>query len=64
MSTCDRCGQPLEAARNCSYCDAELCDEHRLPEAHDCDGVRNWEQRGKRFESGFEGFSEDPDSER
>lgn len=59
MEACDRCGRPLEAARSCSYCGAELCSEHRLPENHDCSGVQNMETRGKRFESGFEGFSEE-----
>ena len=59
MVGCSVCGQPLKNPRECSYCDRVFCAEHRLPERHDCAGVRNWERRGRRFDSGFGGYSTD-----
>ena len=41
MVSCDRCGEPLEVPRECSYCGSQLCGDHRLPESHDCLGVKS-----------------------
>jgi predicted nucleic acid binding AN1-type Zn finger protein len=59
MTECDHCGVGLEVARECPYCENALCPDHRLPEAHDCTGVEGWERRGKRFDSGFDGFDDE-----
>jgi predicted nucleic acid binding AN1-type Zn finger protein len=63
MGTCDKCGQPLDADRECSYCEQSFCGDCRLPENHGCPGVENWEGHGKRFDSGFGGFAEEGDGD-
>lgn len=54
MVSCNRCGETLLDARPCSYCGAQFCADHRLPERHDCAGVEGWDRRGDRFDSGFD----------
>lgn len=50
---CGVCGATNGLQYQCNYCDGEYCPEHRLPEDHDCDGVRFLADPGKRFESKF-----------
>lgn len=54
MATCEQCGEKIVGARECSYCEGTFCPEHRLPENHDCQGVRNLDKTGPRFDSAFE----------
>lgn len=38
---CDHCGRHLDTlSYTCSKCDEEFCTEHRLPESHDCIGLK------------------------
>lgn len=53
MSDCVVCGDGSTLLFRCSYCDGVYCESHRLPEAHECDGVRFLSDAGKRFESKF-----------
>lgn len=53
MSDCVVCGDDSTLLFQCSYCDGVYCETHRLPEAHECDGVRFLSDPGKRFESKF-----------
>lgn len=53
MSECHHCETNPDFPFRCQYCDAVFCEDHRLPEAHDCDGVRFLSDPGKRFESKF-----------
>ncbi|NHN57534.1 AN1-type zinc finger domain-containing protein [Halorussus rarus] len=55
MGTCKRCGEKMTGDRGCSYCGNTYCPEHRLPEKHDCAGVKHWDVEGERFDSGFGG---------
>jgi hypothetical protein len=34
--TCSHCGTEVRNPHSCSYCEREFCDDHRLPENHDC----------------------------
>jgi len=52
---CIVCGRDDELYFRCSYCDGAFCSSHRLPESHECDGVRFLSDPGKRFESKFTG---------
>lgn len=35
-SLCDHCGKKLGLSFRCRSCGGDFCDEHRLPENHDC----------------------------
>lgn len=39
MAKCDICGKETTLPFRCKYCGGTFCDEHRLPESHDCDGL-------------------------
>lgn len=28
----------------CKFCSQEFCSQHRLPETHDCDGLKKWKE--------------------
>ncbi|MFC4448301.1 AN1-type zinc finger domain-containing protein [Halorussus aquaticus] len=56
MATCEECGEKLVGERGCSYCQGTFCQHHQLPEKHDCPGVKNLDQTGHRFDSGFDGL--------
>lgn len=53
MTECLYCGSQADLPFRCQYCDGVYCESHRLPEAHDCDGVEFLADPGKRFESTF-----------
>jgi len=36
MSKCEKCGKEVVLPFTCNYCGNGYCDEHRLPENHDC----------------------------
>jgi Zn-dependent protease len=38
MVKCDKCGVETYMPYRCNYCGGYFCDEHRLPEFHDCKG--------------------------
>jgi Zn-dependent protease len=38
MVQCDKCGKETYMPCRCKYCGGYFCDEHRLPELHDCTG--------------------------
>ena len=37
--TCSFCHKKVVMPFRCSYCKKVFCEEHRLPEEHDCDGL-------------------------
>lgn len=38
---CDHCGREIgQFEYDCSRCDGVFCSEHRLPESHDCIGLK------------------------
>ncbi|GGL31940.1 rhomboid family intramembrane serine protease [Halarchaeum grantii] len=42
MATCDRCGTQVGMPYRCRFCGGSYCEEHRLPESHDCPGLEEW----------------------
>lgn len=36
MGKCDLCGKEIEMPFKCNYCKKAFCDDHRLPELHNC----------------------------
>lgn len=42
MATCDRCGKQVGMPYRCRFCGGTYCEEHRLPENHDCPGLEEW----------------------
>lgn len=41
-STCQYCGKSALMGFTCSYCDYYFCSEHRLPEKHNCIGLKSF----------------------
>lgn len=39
MVKCDKCGVETYMPYRCNYCGGYFCDQHRLPEFHDCPGT-------------------------
>ena len=39
MTECEVCGKDMFMPFQCNYCGRYFCDEHRLPESHDCAGA-------------------------
>ena len=40
MRRCEYCGREEWMPYTCSYCGGTFCSEHRLPESHDCPGLK------------------------
>src|SRR3989344_6060873 len=42
MARCDYCGETInELPWTCKRCGQTFCGNHRLPETHDCQGIKN-----------------------
>jgi|SRR3989344_3152526 len=41
---CTLCGVSDGFPYTCKFCSREFCSAHRLPENHDCDGLRKWKE--------------------
>lgn len=54
MAKCDICGEEESMPYHCRHCGGTYCADHRLPEAHDCPGLKQWENQGPVFDSGFD----------
>lgn len=39
MNKCEQCGKEVLFPFTCTYCGKEYCDEHRLPESHECSNM-------------------------
>ena len=42
MAICQACGQNDPMPFSCQHCGGVFCSLHRLPENHNCDGLKNW----------------------
>ncbi len=40
LNVCQYCGKPTYLPFRCPYCGGIFCEEHRLPEAHNCPSLR------------------------
>jgi len=54
MPNCDVCGKQVDLPYNCNECGGVHCSKHRLPENHDCPGLKNWGDPDGVFDSGFD----------
>ena len=54
MAQCDACGKHENMPYNCRFCGGTYCSEHRLPENHACVGLKEWNDPGGVFDSGFD----------
>jgi hypothetical protein len=39
MKKCEKCGKEVLFPFTCTYCGNDYCDEHRLPESHECSNL-------------------------
>ncbi|MBS7637906.1 peptidase M50 [Candidatus Bathyarchaeota archaeon] len=53
MVRCERCGRDSYMPFKCSYCGGYFCYEHRLPEAHDCTGIRSKIEYPRKGSNGY-----------
>ena len=54
MPPCDRCGSATDLPYRCHYCGGQFCGKHRLPENHNCPGLKDWGDPSGVFDSGFD----------
>lgn len=47
MVECEHCGKDIDLPFKCKFCGETYCDEHRLPENHDCLGLEEYKERSK-----------------
>ncbi len=40
MGNCNYCGEKVSMPYKCKFCGQIFCDEHRLPESHECSGIK------------------------
>jgi hypothetical protein len=55
MPSCSHCGKRVILTYRCHYCGEQFCEEHRLPERHQCIGIEDAKQQarvGKRYVRG------------
>jgi len=55
MTDCNFCRNKLDGLPwNCKYCHGVFCNEHRLPESHDCVGLKQYKERNsERWQKTF-----------
>jgi len=41
---CSICGVSDGFPYTCKFCSSDFCSVHRLPENHDCEGLRKWKE--------------------
>jgi len=54
MPKCEQCGKEIQLPFVCTYCKKTFCEEHRLPEQHQCSSLpkdpKFWYQKKKSVE--------------
>lgn len=45
MADCDHCDKRVDLPFNCKFCGGIYCDEHRLPENHECLGLEEYKEK-------------------
>jgi hypothetical protein len=66
MGICYVCGKETELPHRCQFCNLTYCDEHRLPEQHNCINVpdRDWDtfRELKTAREGYPSYNSDSNS--
>lgn len=61
MPDCSECGENVSMPFRCKFCDESFCSAHRLPENHDCEGLRDYTDRSREEgKIGYEVMKEEP----
>ncbi|MDY6776734.1 MAG: rhomboid family intramembrane serine protease [Candidatus Nanohaloarchaea archaeon] len=47
MPECSECGEQTPMPFQCKFCEESFCSRHRLPENHDCEGLRDFKDRSR-----------------
>ncbi|QLD84601.1 hypothetical protein HWV23_02660 [Natronomonas halophila] len=55
MSGCSICGDSSSLLYDCNYCTGKYCKSHRLPENHNCPGLKQADTHGPEFRSSGSG---------
>ena len=45
MAKCSYCGEEVSLPFKCKFCGKYFCAEHRLPENHDCEGLKEFKEK-------------------
>lgn len=45
MAECSYCGEKVSLPFKCKFCGKYFCPEHRLPENHDCEGLKEFKEK-------------------
>jgi len=59
MTKCNKCNRNIQDIYfNCKYCHQNYCSKHRLPEDHNCEGLKQYKEKNqerwkKEIEQGF-----------
>ncbi|MFB6294835.1 MAG: rhomboid family intramembrane serine protease [Candidatus Nanohaloarchaea archaeon] len=48
MPACSKCGDDVPMPFRCKFCEDVFCSRHRLPENHDCEGLRDYKDRSRK----------------
>lgn len=48
MAECSECGEQTSMPFTCKFCEERFCSQHRLPESHDCDGLRDYKDQSRK----------------
>ncbi|MDY6768575.1 MAG: rhomboid family intramembrane serine protease, partial [Candidatus Nanohaloarchaea archaeon] len=48
MPECSECGENVSMPFRCKFCDESFCSRHRLPENHDCEGLREYKDQSRK----------------
>ncbi len=62
MPQCSECGESTSMPFSCKFCGESFCSQHRLPEKHDCEGLREYKDRSRQEgKVGYDVMQEDVD---
>ena len=50
MNNCDKCGKSEGLSFKCKYCGSTFCSKCRLPEDHNCPGLKGFEENKKHWQ--------------
>ncbi|MDY6769459.1 MAG: rhomboid family intramembrane serine protease [Candidatus Nanohaloarchaea archaeon] len=48
MPECAACGDDVSMPFRCKFCEDSFCSAHRLPENHDCGGLRDYQDKSRQ----------------
>lgn len=64
MPECDECGEQVSMPFRCKFCEQSFCSEHRLPENHECEGLREYKDRSRsEGKIGYDAMKEEQENE-